>query len=307
MSVINEVLVLFIIMAVGCYARRRGLIDTAFNSGLAELVLNVTLPLMILSSFSISIDRSMLGIAAQIFFFSVFFHLGAFLLSGVLFRGYSGDVRNVLRFTAVFSNCAFMGYPILQSVYGKTGVLYGSIFTVPFIISLWTIGVHLFLRNEADGAWRKVFFNPGILAVAAGVLMFVFSWHLPVPVARACDLLGGATTPLSMVLIGSLLGGMRAREWLGGWAVYYAAFCRLVVLPLLAMGVLLLLGVHGTVLGICVISLAMPVAANTAPFAEKYGSDGPFASRCVFVSTLLSVITIPLFIALVQKCTGRYF
>ncbi|MBF0593385.1 MAG: AEC family transporter [Candidatus Omnitrophica bacterium] len=304
MGVINEVLILFMIMAAGFYARRTGMIDAAVNRGLAELLLNITLPLMILSSFNVPFDDRMMTIGIKIFLCSVVFHAGSFLLSGVLSRGFSGDIRNVLRFSAIFSNCAFMGYPVLQSVYGKPGVFYGSIFTVPFIIALWTVGVFIFRGKEEGFSWRKVVFNPGILAVIAGITMFVLSWHLPSPVARACDLLGSTTTPLSMILIGAMLAEMRTRELIGGAAVYYAAFVRLILIPGLAFAVLCLLGFHGTLVGICVISLAMPVAANTAAFAEKFRSDSLFASRCVFVSTLLSVLTIPVFIMLIQRFTG---
>jgi hypothetical protein len=306
MDVINEVLILFLIMSAGFYARRSGMIDAAVNRGLAELLLNITMPLMILGAFNFTIDPAAVKMAGQVFLFSGILHAVSFWVGGVIYQRYTGETRNVLRFTAVFSNCAFMGYPVLQSIYGKTGVFYASIFTVPFIIALWTTGVLIFNGKDDGGrSFRKVLFNPGILAVAAGIFMFLFDLKLPETISKACSLLGSTTTPLAMILIGSMLGEIRLRELMGGKAVYLSAFIRLAVIPLVALGVLLLCGVRGVVLGVCVLSAAMPAAANTAAFAGKFGSDALFASRCVFVSTLLSIITIPVFIIIVKMFPGN--
>lgn len=307
MGVVNEVLILFLLISVGALARWRGLIDVSMNRGLAELLLNVTMPLMILGAFNIAFDAAMAATALKVFLLSAFFHTVSFFLGGYLFRRYSGQARQVLRFTAVFSNCAFMGYPVLFSLYGKTGVFYGSVFTVPFIISLWTLGVYLFRSDEKKVSWGNVFLNPGLLAVLAGLVIFFLSWHLPAPVARAFDMLGATTTPLSMILIGSMLAGMPFREVIGDRKVYYAAFVRLLLVPAIALGVMYVCGVRGLAFGVCVLSLAMPVAANTAAFAEKFESDTALASRCVFVSTVFSIVTIPVFIALVNRLAGPLF
>lgn len=298
---INEVFILFLIMFAGFIARRQGLISSLLNKGLAELLLNVTMPFMILGAFSFKLDAAVVTMAGQIFLFSCFLHAGMFFASRWLFGKYHGETKKVLRFTATFSNCAFMGYPVLQGIYGKPGVFFASIFVVPFIVGLWTAGVLIFNdKQEKRLGWRNVLFNPGILAVLCGVFIFLFNVKLPEPIARACDLLGSTTTPLAMVLIGSSLAEVRLRDILSGGSVYYAALIRLLVIPLFSLGVLLLCGVKGMALGVCVIASAMPAAANTAAFAESYGSDTVLASRCVFVSTLASIVSIPLFIWIVK-------
>lgn len=299
-TIFEEVAVLFLIMTAGFYARRRGMIDGTVNRGLSELLLNVTLPLMILVSFNLDFSRDMLVTAGKLFLISLALHVGLFFMSELFYHRHPGDAKNVLRFTAMFSNCAFMGYPILQSLYGKIGVFYASIFSVPFIITLWTLGVMLFDGERSRPALKKALINPGILAVVVGFVMFAFSLQLPAPIQRACELVGSTTTPLSMIVVGSMLAEMRFREMLKGYSIYYGSLVRLVVIPLLVLGILILLGVKGTILGICVISMAMPAAANTAAFAEKYQSDTALASRCVFLTTILSMFTIPIFIALVQ-------
>ena len=298
MNVIHEVLILFVIMAVGFAARRWGLIGASLNKGLADLLLHVTMPLMILGAFDIVIDSKLLGMAAQMFIFSGLLHAGTFFVSQWLFKGYAPDTQKVLRFSIVFSNCAFMGYPVLQSIYGKEGIFLGSIFLVPFIISLWTAGVLIFNKDQnGQSGWIKVMLNPGILAVALGMMLFLFKLKLPEPLSRGCDLLGSTTTPLAMVLIGSTLAEVHVKHLFSDLHVYYAAALRLIVIPVLAGGIAWLCGVRGIALGVCVISTSMPVAANTAAFAERFGSSTSLASRCVFISTLLSIITVPVFVA----------
>ncbi len=299
-NIFNEVTILFLIMAAGFYARKRGMIDGTVNRGLSELLLNITLPLMIMVSFNFDYNREMLVTAGKLFLISLALHVGLFFASELFYRRHPGNAKNVLRFTAMFSNCAFMGYPVLQSLYGKIGVFYASIFSVPFIIVLWTLGVKLFDGERNGNAFKKALLNPGILAVAVGFIMFVFSLRLPAPIQRACELVGSTTTPLSMIVVGSMLAEMRFREMLRGYSVYYGSLVRLLVIPMLVLGILLLLGVKGTILGICVISMAMPASANTAAFAEKYQSDTALASRCIFLTTILSMFTIPIIIAIMQ-------
>ena len=255
---------------------------------------------------SVKLDPAVMAFAGQIFLFSSILHAGMFFISKWIFGKYEGDTQKVLRFTATFSNCAFMGYPVLYSIYGKAGIFYASIFVVPFIIALWTAGVLIFKGDhDVKNSWMKVLVNPGILAVALGILMFFSGWRFSGPLVRAFDLLGSTTTPIAMILIGSTLAEVRFKSLLSGSSVYYAAFIRLIAIPLAVLGLLMLCGVRGTVLGVCVISAGMPAAANTAAFAESFGSDAVFASRCVFVSTLLSIFTVPAIISFVQYFTLR--
>lgn len=304
-DIVSEVVVLFMIMATGYYARRKNIINATVNRGITELILNVTLPLMILVSFTFEFNQEMLATAGRLLLASFGLHVAIYFGSGLFYRRHPQETRSVLRFMTTFSNCAFMGYPVLQSLYGKIGIFYASIFGVPFTIALWSLGVMLFTGEKGIQALKKGIFNPGVLSVVAGLIIFIGSLKLPAPLLKACDLVGSTTTPLSMIVIGSTLADTRLRELFSGLAVYYASAVRLLVVPLLVLAVLTLLGIKGMVLGICVISMAMPAAANTAMFAEKFDGDTKLASRCIFLSTALSLFTIPLVIAILQTAIGE--
>ena len=300
-GVYKEVLVLFIMMAAGYYSRKKGIIDKQTNRGLVELLLNITLPLLILASFQNKLQGNTLVGVTEIFLVSIAIHGILFLISPYIYWYKRGTAKRVLRFGTVFSNCAFMGYPILQIMYGKIGVFYGSIFSAPFNIALWTLGVFIFEDRLDKQSRRKALFNPGVLAVVLGFVLMFFSIELPYPIIRSFELLGGCTTPLSMIVVGSMLGEIHVKQILSGFSIYYASFVRLVLIPLGVFAVLYGLGARGIVLGVNVISVAMPIAASTAAFAERYQCEPGLASRSVFISSLLSILTIPVLIALVEK------
>ena len=304
-DIATEVLVLFLIMAAGYYARRRKFIDATTNRGITELILNVTLPMMVVVSFTFDFNREMLSTAMKLLMVSFGLHVALYFISGLFFRRHPQETRSVLRFMTIFSNSAFMGYPVLQSLYGKIGIFYASIFGVPFTIALWSLGVMLFTGEKGPQALKKALINPGVLAVVAGLVIFIGSIKLPPPLLKACELVGSTTTPLSMIVVGATLADTRLRDLFSGLAIYYGSAVRLLLVPLLVLAVLSLLGIKGMVLGICVVSMAMPAAANTAMFAEKYDGDTQLASRCIFLSTALSLLTIPLVIAILHAAMGE--
>lgn len=292
--VISQVLVLFFIMAIGVIARKAHIMTDAVNRGLADLLLYVTLPFMIVVSFQIEFSRDLLVNAVLLLLISLVIHTAAVFIGKALFKKAAPDKNKVLRFATVFSNCAFMGFPVLDSIYGQIGVFYGSIYVVAFNIFLWTYGVVLFTNDKDWRVLRKVLYNPGNIAVVLGVTLFYFSLRLPDPLHRMFQMVGGTTTPLSMIIVGARLANTRVREVLADSAVYSITLIRLILLPLAVFFLLRLTPLDPIAMGVCVLAVAMPAAANTTIFAEKYNSNPEFASRCVFVTTILSIVTIPL-------------
>ncbi len=292
--VLEQVLVLFLVMMVGVYARKQKFIDDGMTQRLANLLLNVTMPLMIIASFHFQFSRDMLLNAVILFAVSMGIHFISALLGIVLFYAYPVDVRNILRFITVFSNCAFMGFPVLESLYGRIGIFYGSIYVISFNLFIWTYGVMLFKGKNDPKSVKKALLNPGIIAVAIGMCIFVFSIQLPYPIFRAMDMVGSMTIPISMLIVGALLAQTDLKSVFSGSTVYYGTAIRLIVLPLASFVTLRQLGVPDIILGISVLLVAMPAAANTAIFAETYKGDSHLASRLVAISTLVSLVTIPL-------------
>ena len=294
--IIVQVLTLFLVMAIGFVARKCRVLTPVLNKGLTELLINVTSPLLVISAFNFSFSEEKLVIAGFVFLISLVLHAGSFFISKLIYRRFPLERQKLLRMATIFTNCGFMGYPVVGSLYGSLGIFYTSIYIVVFHLFLWTAGVGLFTGKTDLQATKKALLNPGIIAVFIGMLIFLFSIRLPSPMMGAIQLVGGMTTPLSMLIIGAMLADIRPIELFVGLELYYASFVRLLLLPLLTAGILMLLKFNGIILGVCVLAVAMPAGSLLVPLAEQYGGDTPFASRLVFLSTLLSVLTIPFII-----------
>ena len=292
--VVEQVMVLFLIMIVGMVAAKQDIINEEARKKLSELLLYVTSPFLVVSSFNFKFSSDMLANAGRIFAFSIGIHIFTVFLGRFLFRRYPVDKQSVLKFIIVFSNCGFMGFPVLESLFGKIGVFYGSIYNAVFHAFVWTYGVMLFSHSREQKSITKALLNPGIISVIVGMLIFLFSIELPNPILQTLDMVGSMTAPLSMLIVGALLASTDLKSIFIGFEVYYGALLRLIMIPLVTIVALKLIGLDRGLLQVCVVLIAMPAAANTVIFAEKYGANSILASRCVALSTILSIITIPL-------------
>jgi predicted permease len=292
--IISQVATLFLIMVVGFIARKAKVINAEGNKGLTGLLINITAPFLALSSFQFAFSKQMLAEAGTVLLFAVGAHLFAILFGKLLYRRMPDATGKVLHFITVFSNCGFIGYPVAGSFFGERGIFLASIYNAVFNLLVWTYGVFIFTGKTGRDAFRRALGNPGIIAVFLGMLLFLFSLKLPEPVAQALQIVGAMTTPLAMLIVGSMLTEVKPASLFSGVAVYWGSMVRLVVMPLLALLGLKLLGVKGVVLGVCILMVAMPAATLAAPLADQYGGDGVLASRVIFISTVLSMVTIPL-------------
>jgi len=283
-------------MAVGFYAKKKKFLNDTVDKGLSELLLNVTLPFMIVTSFNIKYEAEMVSNAQKILIYSFLIHISLIFISKIFFFKVPKTKQQVYRFITIFSNTGFMGYPVLESIYGGKGVFYAAIFNIAFNIIVWTVGVMLFTGEKDFKSMRKAVANPAILAVIIGVILFVFSIKLPLPIENAIKLVGSTTTPISMIIVGSMLAEMKFKDAFSDFSIYYATFVRLLIVPMIVYAVLKLLKVDDLLLKICVILQAMPAAVMAPLLAEKYGGDNLLASQCVFITTIISAVTIPIVI-----------
>ena len=294
--IFNQVMILFLLMAIGFIIRKGKILNPELTQGLTGLLLNVTSPILAFSSFQFDYSREMLVNAALIFGFAMAAHLGAILLGKVLFFRFPGDTGKVLRFCTVFSNCGFMGYPIIGGLFGAEGIFYTSIYVAVFTLFLWTYGVFVYTGKTDPRFLKKAFLNPGMIAVGLGLLVFLGSVKLPAPLAQALDSVGEMTTPIAMITIGAMLADIKPLDIVSGFSVYYGSFIRLLLIPVLTLFVLKAIGMTGITLGVSVIAVAMPAAALSVPLAQQNDCDAVFASRLVFMTTIFSIFTIPMII-----------
>lgn len=301
MDAVNQVLILSIMMVIGIYARKKGFIDDKVENGLSALLINITLPLMIINSFSLEFDKAIMRNAVKIFLYSIVIHMILLILSKYIYIKADDRKKPLLIFTTAFSNCAFMGYPVLSSIFGDIGVFYASIFTMVFTALVWTLGVSLFTgKISMKEATKSILKNPSIWAVVIGIIIFIGQIKLPYAISQTIKSVGGITTPISMIIIGSMLCGSNIKDMLGDFNLYYLSLVRLVIVPIVTYFVMTMFNIDSMLVAICTLLVAMPGAVVGPVIALSSGGDGKYGSQCIFITTLLSVITIPLFIYLVR-------
>lgn len=298
-SLINQILVLFLIMAAGYAAKKTKALDQETIRGISMLILNVSLPALIVSSMQFPFSREMLNTGLQIAFISVLTYIGLIAFSYAYVKVIKMDTAklDVTQFALVFANVSFMGFPIISVLYGEQGVFYAALFNIPFQVLLVTLGVVLMTRHSETGSGkmnlRKALASPGLVAVFIGFGFFMLPISIPAPLLQSLQMMGSTITPLSMLLIGGMLADVTFSSVFGDRHLYVLTFVRLLLLPALVFIPLKLLGVEGMLLAIPVIIIGMPVATLTGAFARLYDADYYYASKIIFLTTLCSLITIP--------------
>jgi len=294
---LTQTLVLFLLMAVGFAAGKAKFIDEAGNRAISKLLVNFILPALIVHSMQRPFTPDMLGLAYSTLGFSFLAYALAFPLAFLLVKALRarGGERGAHGFGAIFSNCAFMGFPVIEAILGKDSIFAASVANIPFQIFAFSIGPVMLAGSAGHGIKLgfRSFVTPAAIAAFVGFGLFVGRIELPAALKDAMGLLGGTTTPLSMVLIGSIVSRMDARSALARPRVYATSVFRLAAFPLLLYFALRALGAEGLPLYVPVVLAAMPVAANSAILAQAYGGDYETASSLVLISTLLSIATIP--------------
>ena len=270
------------------------------RADLTNIVLYVIMPCSIFSAFHKGITPEMLRQCLIVLIAAFGLQLLVFVLNKFLYIKFPIERRVVLKYATITNNAAFMGLPILSAVFGSTGVLYGSIALVPMRILMWTSGLSLFTKMEAKASLKVLATHPCIWAVILGLAYIFVPVRLPEFLSGAISSIGDTVRVLPMFIVGSILSDVKLRDLLDKDCFYYSLF-RLAVIPSIMYGVLTLLQIDYLVTGVVVLASAMPAANTTAMMAEKYGQDSAFASKLIFVSVMLSIITLPLIAAFITR------
>ncbi|MGL5379279.1 AEC family transporter, partial [Clostridium sp.] len=230
-------------------------------------------------------------------FLSFIYSVVAFIIAGIISKitlfKVKGEKNKILHFANIFSNCGFIGFPIINSIYGAEGVIYTSIFNMVFSIVLWTYGVMLFSDSFSKKDIKQVLLNPGVVAVYIGVPMILFNIQLPKAIFDATKIVGDMTAPLSMLIVGNILSKVKIKDIFNSWTIYYGAFIKMILIPLGMYLFSILIKDTSTAINTIILLEAMPAAAMTSIFAADFNKDKEYAAIIIFITTLISIITIP--------------
>lgn len=295
MNVFTSILTLFIVGIVGYYCKKKEILGVEAIKSLPRFLLEVTFPCMIISSMQIPYSSDKLADLKTIFFISIGVYCFSLLVSLAIpkiLRIENEQDKGVYQFMSIFSNVSFIGFPVLLSIYPNDVIFYASVFNLPFNLLVFTIGIYL-MQSKFKKFDFKILLSPSLLSVMIGFLLFYFSIKIPEIILKPLEIIGNLTTPLSMIFIGASLSNVNIKKIFGEWRLYAISLVRLIVIPLMIFFVLRIFIQNPLLLGIPVIISGMPVAANCAIISNQYGGNSDLASEGIFMTTLLSMVTIP--------------
>ena len=301
LEVAQQVAVLFLLMAVGVVlAKTKKLTDAGIREMTHLLLTIVTVCVIVESFLTVEFSKERLGEMLISAACSVFSVAAGALLTKPLFRKVPGE-RQVLRFGTCFSNCGYMALPLVSALFGNEGVFLVSIYLAVFQVCLWTYGVTLFPSPDGKGrSFKKALLNPGVIGILIGLPLFLLHLSVPQMVLSPVAFLADLNTPLAMIITGFYLAASKLKLFAKDIRIIWASLLRLLVVPLLLLALLKVCRVSSALLPILMVPACTPSASVTTLFAVEFGGDEETASRMITISTLLSILTMPLVIALAQ-------
>lgn len=295
-NMINMQLMMFLLVALGFWVRKKEIIGGAARKQLVDFCLYITLPFNIFHSFQLKWEQSMLLSFLEILLMSVGYNLISIGVSYASYRKIHGSRKSPLRYGTIVSNGGFLGNPVIEGIYGSQGVFYASVFMLPVRIVMWTIGSSCYMNGKEKHLFKKVMTHPCIVSIYLGMLVMIAGIEFPTCIANTIEKVSNCNTPISMMLVGMMLAEMdmkRVKTLLDKTLVYYV-FMRLIGIGAILYGVTFLLPVDPLLKGVTVIIAGMPTPITTALLASKYDGDEDYATAMIFVTTILSLVTLPL-------------
>lgn len=292
--VLNETIILLFYMAVGAFLNFKRKYHPSVNVFIGYLLTNIALPAAILNSFQVEKTTEVMTLMRATFGYS-FILLSVTLLVGLtiatLFKKKDSFKRLWIN-CLTFSNILFIGIPIVEKLYGEQGLIILVVYNTVANLFLFTIGMMIF-SNSRKMAIRQMLTTPALLAAVIGFLFFYFEIHLPFPLLSFTKVMGGMTAPLSMVINGVLFSQNNFIQLLLDKDNLQFTLARSIIVPLLFIPILQLIVPDKMILGILTLIVAMPTGALNAILAEKYGGNGNKASQYIALTTVISMITLP--------------
>ena len=300
--ILMQMIQLFLVMALGYFLFKIDMIDLHMNKKLTSLLLSVTTPALIVSSvFSCEKTQSLNDILF-VFVIGIIIYLVMPLVGLLLVKVMRIPLpqQGLYIFMTVFSNIGFMGFPVMKAIFGDVAVFYTAIFNMLFNLFVFTVGI--VIMNYGTGQKVKVepknLLSPGVIASFVALFIYFTQFKFPDVIASTITMVGDITTPIAMLLIGATLANIPFKEVFSELRVYPYTIIKQVVIPILFYPILRFFIQDPLVLGVTLIMISMPVGNTAVLFATEYGGDTTLAAKNVFMTTLLSIITIPLVVAL---------
>ena len=300
MVVFQTMLKLFLLLVLGFVLFKCHIFDEYTNKKISALIVNVASPMLIISSIA-GVEGSNKSIVFLMIGAGILMYIGFIILGKIINRIFPFPKKDwpVYECMVVFANTGFMGYPVLLDVFGQEAVFYASLIHMAFNFFVYTYAIMCLTKGD-DSEFKlnfKQLLTPGIILIFVGIFIYLFDIQLPSVLMDTINSVGSLTAPLSIMMIGSSLAVYPIKDSFTDWRSYVFAFVRLMIVPFVTMIMCRLLHIDAYYANITIITNAMPVGSMVLMLATQYNANVKIVTRNIVVSTLLSVITIPIVVA----------
>lgn len=300
MVVFQTMLKLFLLLVLGFVLFKCHIFDEYTNKKISSLIVIVASPMLIISSIA-GVEGNNKSIVFLMIGAGILMYIGFIILGKIINRIFPFPKKDwpVYECMVVFANTGFMGYPVLLDVFGQEAVFYASLIHMAFNFFVYTYAIMCLTKGD-DSEFKlnfKQLLTPGIILIFVGIFIYLFDIQLPSVLMDTINSVGSLTAPLSMMMIGSSLAVYPIKDSFTDWRSYVFAFVRLMIVPFVTMIMCRLLHIDAYYANITIITNAMPVGSMVLMLATQYNANVKIVTRNIVVSTLLSVITIPIVVA----------
>lgn len=300
--ILMQMIQLFLVIGLGYFLFKVKILDVELNKRLTTLLLTVTTPALILSSVLSTTEYLPYTDILFVFLVGILVYIALPILGWILVKIMRIPLpqQGLYIFMTVFSNIGFMGFPVMKAIFGNDAVFYTAIFNMLFNLLVFSVGTGIM----GYGTGRKMKFNPkdllspGVVASLVALVIYMGKIQFPDVISSTVTMIGDITTPIAMLIIGSTLANIPLKEVFSELRIYPYTVIKQVIIPVLAYPILRLFIQDPLILGVTLIMISMPVANSAVLFATEYDGDVSLAAKAVFMTTLLSIVTIPFIVAL---------
>lgn len=297
---LNQILIMFLIILIGVICYKTKLIDAVTNKKLSNLLLMLVNPLVILVSYQRDFSKELLSGLFISFVLAIITHVIGIIIAYFLLRGKKDNDVVIERFSSIYSNCGFMGIPLINGIFGGEGVFYITAYMTIFNVFIWTHGIIMMTGKQERKTMIKTLISPTMIAILLGFIFFIGQIRMPNIIFSSLDYVASMNTPFAMLIAGVTIGQTNIIKIFGKVRIYLVAFIKLLLIPAALLFLYSRFPIGEAVLTTAILAAACPSAATGTLFAIRYDKNALYASEIFAITTLFSLITIPLIMLLTE-------
>lgn len=290
----QQIVILFVLILTGFAGVKAGVIKMEGKKAFSDLLIYIIVPAMIIDSYMSEFNPEILSNLIKAFGLSALLLLIGLAVTMLLTIKMKDKDRAITRFACIFSNAAYMGFPLIKALFGTEGLLYASAFVTMFNLLLWTVGYAIVSGQvKPKEVLKNIFATPALISVVIGLILYLCRIPVPGLIKQPISLVGSMNTPLSMIITGMIIAGSKATSLFTNKKLVFVIAVRMFVIPVICFGLFALLGIGGMVAQVVLLLEACPTAAMTSVMAVQFNHDENLAAGAVVITTFLSILVLP--------------